>query len=141
MILRIVHGVFGLIFLGNGLFMLVSPQQWFEHGPAGVPNTGPFNMHFVRDVGVVYALVGLALMWSAAVLAHAKPVHVMTLMFLAGHAALHVYDILVGNLPMAHWRHDFLGVFFPAVLFGVMLVPGVWARSTGTHRSPPKSRE
>jgi len=113
--------------------MLVTPQRWFEHGVEGVPDTGPFNQHFVRDVGVVYALVGIALLWSTLRPAHAKPVHVMTLMFLTGHAALHVFDIVAGNLPADHWHHDFLGVFLPAIVFAVCLPRRVWARAMGTR--------
>lgn len=36
--------------IANGLFMLVSPADWYFAVP-GVTTTGPFNQHFVRDIG------------------------------------------------------------------------------------------
>lgn len=40
--------IFALLSAGNGLWMLVAPQSWYYHLPAGVPDTGPFNHHFVQ---------------------------------------------------------------------------------------------
>ena len=41
--LAILMGVLGI---GNGIFMLVSPEPWYLAVP-GVTNTGPFNQHLV----------------------------------------------------------------------------------------------
>ena len=57
--------VFGLIALANALWMLIGPMGWYEDLPAGVPDTGPFNPHFVRDIGCAFLAVGLALVWAA----------------------------------------------------------------------------
>lgn len=43
----------GLLLAANGLFMLADPVQWYAMVP-GVPETGPFNPHFVRDIGAIY---------------------------------------------------------------------------------------
>ncbi len=40
--------------IANGLWMLAAPAGWFADLPAAVPDTGPFNAHFVRDLGVVF---------------------------------------------------------------------------------------
>jgi hypothetical protein len=43
---------FNGIFLSvNGLFMLVAPLVWYEFIP-GVTDTGLFNQHFIRDIGL-----------------------------------------------------------------------------------------
>ena len=73
MLLRGLLAVFGLMSLGNGLYMLAAPDHWFREMPAAIPDTGPMNPHFVRDVGVVYALAGGGLLWGAANIARAYP--------------------------------------------------------------------
>ena len=35
----------------NAVWMLADPQHWYHDLPAAVPDTGPYNEHFVRDVG------------------------------------------------------------------------------------------
>lgn len=47
----------GLLLAANGLFMLADPAQWYAIVP-GVPETGPFNAHFVRDIGAIYVVTG-----------------------------------------------------------------------------------
>ena len=44
----------------NGLAMLVAGPLWYETVP-GVTDTGPFNPHFVQDIGVAFLVAGLAL--------------------------------------------------------------------------------
>ena len=47
------HEQFGS--LANGLWMLFAPAHWYQNLPAGVPDTGPLNVHFVRDIGAAFA--------------------------------------------------------------------------------------
>ena len=44
----------------NGLRMLFDPAGWYAVSP-GVPETGPLNPHFVRDIDCAYILTGCAL--------------------------------------------------------------------------------
>ena len=48
----------------NGTWMLLVPGSWFDRMP-GVAATGPYNEHFVRDVGSAYLAVGVALALAA----------------------------------------------------------------------------
>lgn len=128
MILRGMLVLFGLMSLGNGMYMLVAPGHWFHEMPAGIPDTGPMNPHFVRDVGVVYALSGGGLLWAALNLARAYPVVIMVTLFYLGHAVLHVFDIVMGHLPADHWLIDFSGVFFPAIVLCVISLPKIWQK-------------
>jgi hypothetical protein len=128
MFLRIAFVVLGVMSLGNGLYMLAAPDHWFHEMPAAIPDTGPMNPHFVRDVGVVYALAGAGLLWAALNIARAYPVLVMAALFYAGHAALHVADILTGHLPADHWGIDFSGVFLPAIILCTIAWPPVWKK-------------
>ena len=54
--------VLGLSLLANGLFMLLAPAPWYAPIP-GVSATGPFNSHFVRDIGCACGIAGAALLW------------------------------------------------------------------------------
>ncbi len=49
----------GFLALANGVFMLVSPDAWYFAVP-GVTDTGPFNQHFIRDIGLIFLFVGTA---------------------------------------------------------------------------------
>ena len=49
----------GIFLSANGLFMLVAPQVWYELVP-GVTDTGFFNQHFIRDIGIIQLFLGVA---------------------------------------------------------------------------------
>ena len=51
---------FNVLFLSaNGLFMLIAPEAWYEFVP-GVTDTGFFNQHFIRDIGLIQLFLGVA---------------------------------------------------------------------------------
>ena len=51
---------FNTLFLSaNGLFMLAAPQVWYELVPR-VTDTGFFNQHFIRDIGIIQLFLGVA---------------------------------------------------------------------------------
>lgn len=54
----------GLLLAANGFLMLADPAQWYAIVP-GVPETGPFNPHFVRDIGAAYVVTVVAIAWLA----------------------------------------------------------------------------
>ena len=58
-------GLFGLANLANSAWMLVAPAHWYANLPAAVPDTGPLNLHFVRDIGSTFAVLGAALLAAA----------------------------------------------------------------------------
>ena len=108
--------VLGAGAVANALWMLAGPMHWYTDLPAAVPDTGPFNPHFVRDIGCAYLTVGAASLWAAFVPRWRLPLVTVTAFFFVAHAALHVYDTLVGNLPHSHWWLDFPGVHLPALV-------------------------
>lgn len=105
--------IFAVVNFANGVWMLADPAGWFTGIPAAVPDTGPFNPHFVRDVGVAYCVTGIGLAWCAQNLDRALPVLVGIVLFNAGHSVTHVADIIEGRLPASHWLIDIPGVFAP----------------------------
>lgn len=108
----------GIGMLANALWMLAGPMHWYTEIPAGVPDTGPFNPHFVRDIGCAFLTTGVALVWAARSEQLRVPLAVIALVFLGAHALLHIYDTAVGNLPTDHWALDFAGVYLPTILLG-----------------------
>jgi hypothetical protein len=57
---RSIAAILAIPTLINGLAMLVAGPFWYAHVP-GVTETGPFNPHFVQDIGVAFLAAGLAL--------------------------------------------------------------------------------
>jgi hypothetical protein len=116
----IVIGFFALSNLGNGLWMLVDPVHWYWNLPANVPGSGPLNEHFVRDIGCVFTLIGVAL-----ALAFFRPrLRAGAMLFASGfyvaHALVHVLDSVRGLFGPGQWRFD-LGPVYGATLLLVVL--------------------
>jgi len=108
--------VMGLGGLANALWMLAGPMHWYAELPAAVPDTGPFNPHFVRDIGCAFLTLGVALVWAAFSQRFRYPLVAIAACFLVAHALLHLYDTAVGNLPHTHWWLDLPGVYLPALV-------------------------
>ncbi|MEH2502298.1 peptidoglycan/LPS O-acetylase OafA/YrhL [Bradyrhizobium sp. AZCC 1578] len=96
----------------NGLVMLVAGPLWYQTVP-GVPDTGPFNPHFVQDIGAAFLVAGLALAarawrpryWPAAAAGAG---------FLAAHGLIHLMLIVSGHAHNASF--DLLAVVLPSAL-------------------------
>ncbi len=126
--LKFIYLLFSFLNLFNGGWMLLFPQSWYTNLPADVPHTGPFNAHFVRDLGVAFLVSGVAFAWSARNIDRSYPVHVGLTIFFTGHAVIHLVDIASGHLPATHWLVDTPGVFLPALLMILLAVPAVRRR-------------
>jgi hypothetical protein len=94
--------------------MLAAPASWYAALP-GVDATGPFNAHFVRDIGAAYLVSGAALVWlaiSATGLAAAQAAAA----FLAIHAFIHAWDAAAGREHAHQLLIDLPSVFLPPAL-------------------------
>jgi len=105
--------------IANGVWMLLDPGQWYEHLPAGVPDTGPLNSHFVRDIGCAFLTTGIGLLWALRAPGFRTPLVGVAALFYVAHAILHVHDTARGIMGSHHWLLDLPGVYLPAVLLGV----------------------
>jgi len=117
---RTALGIGGAGNLLNGAWMLADPPGWYETIP-GVTGSGPLNEHFVRDVGAVFALMGVALLWAAL-----RPARRLVLVsgvaaFYVLHALVHVLDTMRGLFPPGQWALDVVPIHLPAlVLLGAV---------------------
>ena len=99
----------------NALWMLVGPETWYEHLPAAVPDFGPFNVHFVRDIGCAYLTIGLALAWAGRNHTLRFPLVTVAAVFFVAHSLLHVFDTARGHVDAVHWLLDFPAIHLPAI--------------------------
>ena len=124
----IVLGVAALGNLANGAWMLADPAHWYATLPAGVPDFGPLNEHFVRDIGCAFFLQGIALAVAAVVAPWRLAACGAVALFYVMHALVHVLDTVRGLVGPEHWGIDLPGVYVPA---GIMvLVTYLVARRT-----------
>jgi len=111
---------------GNGLWMLFFAKNWYDNIPVAIHDTGPLNTHFVHDIGLVYLIAGLALLWCANNMERSLRVYLGVMLFFAGHASIHIVEIILGLLPPSHWWIDFPLVFVPAMVL-IALLPSITA--------------
>ena len=106
----------GLLSAANAAWMLWDPQLWYHELPAGVPDTGPYNEHFVRDIGTAFLTLALAFVWAAYAPRWRPPLLAIATFFLVAHAGLHLFDTARGFLDAHHWMLDLPGVYLPALI-------------------------
>jgi hypothetical protein len=110
----IVAWLLGIGLAANGLAMLAVPAGWYDAVP-GVPETGPFNPHFVRDIGAAYLVAGAAIVWFA-IDRHARPAAQAAAAFLVLHALVHLWDAVAGREHAHQLLVDLPTVFLPPAL-------------------------
>jgi hypothetical protein len=106
--------VLGLLAAANGVFMLIVPAPWYAIVP-GVPNTGPFNAHFIRDIGAAFLVAGGSLVWFAHD-ARARPAALACAAFFALHALVHLGDVVSGRESSYQALCDLPTVYLGALL-------------------------
>jgi hypothetical protein len=107
----IVLGLFALGNLANGAWMLAAPVHWYFNVPANVPGSGPLNEHFVRDIGCIFFLIGVALALAAFRPRLRLPAMLLATGFYGAHALVHVLDSVRGLFGPEQWRYDLLPVY------------------------------
>ena len=99
----------------NGIAMLASPAAWYFAVP-GVTSIGPFNQHFIRDIGLIYLLVGIALVTGAFRPQLRAPFWSAAAAWLGGHALFHAWEVAVGICGTSALARDFPAVTLPALI-------------------------
>ena len=123
-LLRSFYNFMGAVNIGNGFWMLFFAENWYFNLPAGIEDTGPLNTHFVHDIGLVCCIVGLGAFYCSTRINNCRAVHIGVLLFIVGHALIHVVEISIGLLPPSHWMIDFPLLFVPALLI-LAITPSV----------------
>jgi hypothetical protein len=99
----------------NGLVMLLAPGQWYPAVP-GATETGPLNVHFVRDIGAAYLASAAGLGWWAARRPGGVAAVIPAAVFLGLHMLVHLVESLTGHHAVSDIGRDFVGVYAPALI-------------------------
>ena len=129
--LRLIYILGGFLSLISGVWMLFFPFSWYSDFPAAIPDTGPFNSHLIRDLGVAYLCIALAFVWCAGRPKGSRQIHLGLTVFFTGHAIIHLFEIFSGRMPRYHWMVDTPLVFLPAIILIVLSLPRVRERIGG----------
>ena len=122
--LRVLLG-FNILFLAiNGAFMLVAPKTWYTLVP-GVVDTGFFNAHFVRDIGIIQMFLGVLFVLGVKIKAARFELWAAATLWLTAHASLHLWEVAVGICGASTLLRDFPAVSLPA-LIGMALSLHAW---------------
>ncbi|CAM4296548.1 hypothetical protein [Pseudoalteromonas byunsanensis] len=105
----------GLLAMVNGTFMILAPEPWYWLVP-GVSDRGPFNQHFLRDIGINYLLIGAAFVLGCVYERQRLALWLFPAAWLLGHALFHIWEVFVGLCSPIFLVIDFVGVTLPALL-------------------------
>lgn len=111
--------VMGVLALLNGIYMLVSPADWYFAVP-GVTTTGPFNQHFIRDIGIVYLFLSAALLIGAARPGPRVVLWAGATLWQTCHALFHFWEVAVGICGPSAIARDFPAVTLPTILSALL---------------------
>ena len=136
-VVQLLIALAALAALANGLFMLFDPLAWYGFLPT-VRVTGPYNAHFVRDIGAAYLASGLMLGWASRDVRGRWLGAAAGGLWLAVHAGIHIYEVSVGICGPGIFWSDAPGVIGPPLLIAAAL--GVLiARSRITPAGLPRA--
>lgn len=126
---RWIAAALALLLAANAAAMLFAGPRWYGAVP-GVSATGPFNPHFVKDIGAAYLVCAGALAWRAARPDAGRGAMAAAAAFLGLHAAIHLAEAFGSPGGGGDLLRDAPGVFLPALL-------AVWLAWSGraTHQS------
>ena len=98
-----------VFYLITGLYIAVAPLVFYETAP-GVSDTGPYNMHFIRDVGFAFIVSALGIAYG--LFRKLKPLVVFGTAWLAMHGLFHltlwfVHGALHPRLQSSIWSSSY----------------------------------
>jgi len=129
---RTIAGALALMLGLNALVMLFAGLWWYGAVP-GVVATGPYNPHFVRDIGAAYLVTAGGLAGYAWRPREAWPAVAASAAFLTLHAGIHVFDAVCGTHPLNDVLRDFGGVYLPALI-------ALWLAARPTLKEAPHAQ-
>ena len=88
---------FVAFYLLTGLYIAVLPHDFYLNAP-GAKETGPYNMHFIRDVGFAFITSSVAIGYG--IFANQKPVMVFGSLWLLIHGLFHLTLWIVHGMQL-----------------------------------------
>ena len=99
----------------NAAAMLLAPEAWYQSVP-GVATTGPFNHHFVGDIGLAFLAAAAALFLGSLKPERLAGYALPAAIFLAGHALLHLIGYGQHAGANGIWLADLVAIHLPALV-------------------------
>jgi hypothetical protein len=113
-------GVVYALWLLAGTTIFLAPEHFYALTP-GVSLFGPFNAHFIRDVGLVYVSSGLVGLYG--VRSGSVPVSVVAALWSCLHAVFHLHVWVDRGLPLdGVFLFDLSFVIVPPFLVVLLLL-------------------
>jgi hypothetical protein len=128
--LRTISALLALLYAVNAAIMVADPLRWYATTP-GLTDTGPFNVHFVTDIGFIYLAAGAGFLAWAVRPALGVGILALAALWPALHAGFHL------ALMAQHVGHgmglatELLGVCLP----GVVGIAVAWQAAVLARRS------
>lgn len=113
--MRLLAAATALVMAADALAQLFAPAWWYGFVP-GVAATGPFNHHFVQDIGATYLVVALGFGWFAASPRGGWAALVSAAAFLSLHSLIHVADAVHSPVCGRDLMRDAPDIFLPALV-------------------------
>ncbi|CAF1599768.1 unnamed protein product [Rotaria magnacalcarata] len=104
----------------HSLWVIIAPVHWYHNLPAGVPEFGPVNVHFIRDLGCVFLLLGVGLVFAAFKVPYRLPLFTMNTAFYILHMFVHIHEVVSGRIRLGMFWVDLPAVYFPAIIFFIL---------------------
>ena len=101
----------------NSLFMLIAPRIWYHELPGAVPDFGPYNEHFIRDIACVQLVFALVATAGALRPKSRTDAIAILALFYGTHSVLHLFDTARGFVATDHYWMDLPLVHLPALVF------------------------
>ncbi len=118
--MRALAGLLGLFHGVNGARMIVAPALWYGATP-GVDLAGPYNPHFVVDIGFIFLISGAGFLFWAIRPAEARQILAMAAAWPAAHAGFHMVHL--DHLPTTGLLMlELAAVILPGALGGALVV-------------------
>jgi alkylhydroperoxidase family enzyme len=104
-----------VLLAANAAYMLYAAEAWYRAVP-GVAATGPFNHHFVGDVGLAFLAAAVALFVGSLKPERLAGYALPAAVFLAGHALLHLFGFGLHDHAGGSWFADAGAIYLPALI-------------------------
>jgi hypothetical protein len=129
----LIAALLALALFMNGVAMMGAPLSWYGFIP-GVAATGPFNEHFVSDVGAAYVAAAVSLAFAVGRLERTAAAPAAA--FLVLHALIHLIPLLGAQRLAGIFvcqppertalLGEIAGVYAPALVALALTVPARW---------------
>ncbi|WP_428414827.1 hypothetical protein [Pararhizobium sp.] len=125
------YGVYAMVWFNVllagwlSIHMLYDPEGWYNFVP-GVTDTGFFNQHFIRDIGIIQGFIAMAFAIGSFKLQRRIELWAAATLWLTAHAVFHLWEVAIGICSASVLVRDFPAVSLPAI-FGIAAT--IWACS------------